>query len=138
MIVIIMALTMSSAFYWIPSAALAAIIFVAITNIISISDFWVAWKHSRKDFVVLLVTFSFTFLFETAHGLIAGVIVSLLVHLHEVAYSTLNTPISRVVDMSTVGSNIDLELNCVVSKEKRHTSRVEIIRLGNDLSLVIY
>jgi MFS superfamily sulfate permease-like transporter len=62
----------TSGLRFIPSAALSAIIYVAIANLITFSDFWQAWKHSKKDFFTMIVTTTFTFVFDTSIGLAVG------------------------------------------------------------------
>jgi MFS superfamily sulfate permease-like transporter len=62
----------TSGLRFIPSAALSAIIYVAIANLITFSDFWSAWKHSKKDFFTMVVTTTFTFVFDTSIGLAVG------------------------------------------------------------------
>jgi sulfate permease, SulP family len=78
--VVLLALgTLTSTFYYIPTAALAAIVMVAVLNLIDPSEFWHAWKLSKKDFWVMLVTFVLTLVFDTEIGLGAGLGLSLLV-----------------------------------------------------------
>ena len=79
-------------FYYIPNAALAAIIWVSIFNLLSFGDMWEAWKHSKPDFLVMLVTLIFTFTFETSIGLAAGIAASLLVYLYSIVFSPLSVP----------------------------------------------
>ena len=59
-------------FFYIPQAALAGLIFVAVTNIIAPSEFVEAWIHNRNDFLTMLITFIITLVFDTALGLAAG------------------------------------------------------------------
>lgn len=66
--------------HFIPQAALSAIIYVAIANLISFSDFWRAWKHSKKDFFTMVVTTTFTFVFDTSIGLAIGLGCSVLMY----------------------------------------------------------
>jgi MFS superfamily sulfate permease-like transporter len=92
--VILIALELlTSSFEYIPYSALAGIIFVAITNLISIHDFWEAWKYSRKDFFTMNVTFFIVLLFDTTIGLIVGLACALLVFLTDVVFSKHNRPI---------------------------------------------
>ena len=44
-------------FYFIPSAALAAVIWVALYNLMSFNEFWEAWVHSKEDFCVMVCLF---------------------------------------------------------------------------------
>lgn len=61
-------------------AALSAIIFVAIANLIHFRDFWHAWKYSKKDFFTMTITFIFVFVYETSIGLAVGLGTSVLVY----------------------------------------------------------
>ena len=53
-------------------AALAAVIMMSINSLMSFSDIWEAFKHDKKDFLVILVTLVVTFAFETSIGLAVG------------------------------------------------------------------
>ena len=66
-------LNRSYAFAYIPQSALSAIIFDAVTPLIVLSDFWEAWKHSKKDFFTMSVTFLTTFFLDTSVGLACGI-----------------------------------------------------------------
>lgn len=94
MIVVIFSLQfLTRTFQYIPNAALAAVIWVAIYNLISITDFWNAWKYSKKDFFVMLCTATCVFVFDTGIGLAVGLGMSALVNLVDQAISTENAPI---------------------------------------------
>ena len=85
-LVVILALqVLTDSFYYIPYAALSAIIWVGITNLIDIHDFWNAWKYSKKDFFTMTITFLVTLIFETSIGL-GGLVVSILIYLAEVSF----------------------------------------------------
>lgn len=73
MLVIVITLRfLTDTFYYIPSAALSAVIWVAIYNLVSISEFYEAWKHSKKDFVIMLVTAVTVYVSTTGVGLAVG------------------------------------------------------------------
>jgi MFS superfamily sulfate permease-like transporter len=57
-----------------PQAALAAVIMVSINSLLSFSDLWEAFKHKKKDFIVMLVTLTITFVTETSTGLAVGTV----------------------------------------------------------------
>jgi SulP family sulfate permease len=93
MLVVVLALgTLTKTFQYIPSACLAAIIWVAVFNLISVSDFWNTWKHSKKDFLVMLVTLIFVFVFDTGIGLAIGIGTSVLVYLMDSTFNPENAP----------------------------------------------
>jgi SulP family sulfate permease len=91
--VILIALSfLTESFFYIPKAALAAIIMVAIGGLINITDFWEAWKHDKKDFLVMSITLVVTFVFESAYGLAAGIGISIVFYLADLAFSTKAAP----------------------------------------------
>ena len=79
-------------FYFIPSAALAAVIWVALYNLMSFTEFWEAWIHSKKDFWIMIVTWLITFIVETSYGLGIGLFFSVMMYLRDVAFSDLSSP----------------------------------------------
>lgn len=83
---------LTDSFYYIPYAALSAIIWVGITNLIDVRDFWNAWKYSKKDFFTMTITFLVTLIFETSIGLGVGLVVSILIYLTEVSFSQNTSP----------------------------------------------
>jgi SulP family sulfate permease len=56
---------LTETFHFIPQAALSAVIWVALLNLIDVSEFWKAWKHSKKDFWAMLITFILTLVYNT-------------------------------------------------------------------------
>ena len=79
-------------FHYIPKPALSAVIFVAIYGLISITDFWEAWKHSKKDFLIMSITFIFVFVFETGIGLAIGLGCSAGIYLFDMAFTGARSP----------------------------------------------
>ncbi len=107
LILVILALqVMTSFFYYIPYAALSAIIWLGITNLIDVRDFWNAFKYSKKDFFTMVLTFSITLLFETSYGLATGLGVSILMYLSEVSFASHTSP--RLVHDSIDNNGIDV------------------------------
>jgi MFS superfamily sulfate permease-like transporter len=92
-IVIFALLVLTRTFQYIPQAALAAVIWSSIFNLINIGDFWEAWKHSKKDFLIMLITFAITFIFDTSIGLAVGIGFSLIVYLIETTFSGITAPL---------------------------------------------
>lgn len=113
-VVILLALSyLTKAFFFIPQAALAAVVWAAIYQLVSISDFWHAWVHSKKDFFIMLVAFIFVFVLETGSGLGIGVGVSVIIYLAEVVASSRNDPVvitctSKEGDVQVVRMETDL------------------------------
>jgi len=116
--------TLTTQFYYIPNAALSAIIWVAITDLISFGDFWRAWRHNKLDFVVMFVTFFFVFVLDTGIGLAIGLGLSALVLLYESAYSSL-TGAAKYVPAAIQSADELAALN-----------GVEVIRVNNDITFV--
>lgn len=79
-------------FQYIPNAALSAVIWVAIYNLVSLTDFWNAWKHSKKDFFVMLVTAVSVYVTTTGIGLAVGIGANVLCLLVDTAFNPENAP----------------------------------------------
>eukprot|EP01041_Mallomonas_annulata_P006682 gene6682-13537_t len=115
-------------FYYIPNAALAAIIWVAITALISPLDFWEAWKHSKRDFFVLLTTFSITFILNTEYGLMAGIVLSFLIWFYD-------TAVTRK-QVASFAPDTEMPVAIEQSETLLALKGVEYIRLYADISFV--
>jgi SulP family sulfate permease len=91
--VIVLALgALTKVLYYIPNAALAAIIFVAVSNLINFTEYWEAWRHSKKDFFTMVVTTTIVFLFDTSTGLAVGIGCSIIVLLGDTVLGRRNVP----------------------------------------------
>lgn len=129
--------TLTTSFYYIPTAALAGIIFTAVTNLISPSDFYEAWIHSKNDFFTMTVTFLITLIFDTSLGLAAGVGVSILMLLKDIIFSPDSKPFFEI--MPSVDDVEDPDgMNMKEKDIEADTSgvadlTVQIVRLNNDL-----
>lgn len=114
MVIILLALsTLTSSFYYIPQASLAAVIFAAIGRMITIEDFWQAWKHSKKDFITMLASAVFTLFFNSELGLAVGFGVAGLLYLVDVVMLTNAAPYvyqeavsNDGIDVVSIGSDI--------------------------------
>ncbi|XP_062072279.1 sodium-independent sulfate anion transporter [Lepus europaeus] len=71
-------------FYYIPKAALAAVIIVAVAPLFDTKIFGTLWRVKRLDLLPLCVTFLLCF-WEVQYGILAGTLVSVLLLLHSVA-----------------------------------------------------
>uniref|UniRef100_G1STR8 Sodium-independent sulfate anion transporter n=1 Tax=Oryctolagus cuniculus TaxID=9986 RepID=G1STR8_RABIT len=71
-------------FYYIPKAALAAVIIVAVAPLFDTRIFGTLWRVKRLDLLPLCVTFLLCF-WEVQYGILAGTLVSVLILLHSVA-----------------------------------------------------
>ncbi|NXL20420.1 S2611 protein, partial [Setophaga kirtlandii] len=75
---------LTSLFYYIPKAALAAVIISAVVPMFDAGIFRTLWRVKRLDLVPLCVTFLLCF-WEVQYGILAGLLVSGLLLLHSIA-----------------------------------------------------
>ncbi|NWX28625.1 S2611 protein, partial [Notiomystis cincta] len=75
---------LTSLFYYIPRAALAAVIISAVVPMFDAGIFRTLWRVKRLDLVPLCVTFLLCF-WEVQYGIVAGVLVSGILLLYSVA-----------------------------------------------------
>ncbi|XP_062826880.1 sodium-independent sulfate anion transporter isoform X1 [Anolis carolinensis] len=75
---------LTSLFYYIPKAALAAVIICAVAPMFDAKIFRTLWQVKRLDLLPLCVTFLLCF-WEVQYGIIAGVLVSLILLLYPLA-----------------------------------------------------
>jgi SulP family sulfate permease len=102
LVVCVTVASVSTAFYWIPKAALAAIIMAAVLNLIEVEELWHAWKVSKKDFWVMLSTFCFTLTFSSELGLAVGLGLSIVLLLKDLAFALEAEPVSHCMESSGV------------------------------------
>lgn len=84
-VVVVTLLFLTPLFYALPNAVLAAIIVVAVAGLIDVSAAVALWKVDRRDFVLLVVTFASTLALGIEEGILAGVVLSVVVMLHQIA-----------------------------------------------------
>lgn len=94
-VVLVAVSSLTHTLYYIPQAALAAVVMVAVFGLIDFKEFWVAWKVCKQDFFVMFVTFVCTFVLDTEIGLIVGVATSLAVLLKDMAFAAEVKPKSQ-------------------------------------------
>lgn len=75
---------LTAPFYYIPKAALAAVIIMAVAPLFDTQIVRTLWRVKRLDLLPLSVTFLFCF-WEVQYGILAGTLVSLLILLYSVA-----------------------------------------------------
>ncbi|XP_068932204.1 sodium-independent sulfate anion transporter isoform X3 [Petaurus breviceps papuanus] len=71
-------------FYYIPKAALAAVIITAVAPLFDAKILWTIWRVKRMDLVPLSVTFLLCF-WEVQYGILAGMLVSGILLLYHMA-----------------------------------------------------
>ncbi|RLD22098.1 MAG: sodium-independent anion transporter [Bacteroidetes bacterium] len=77
LLIIVTLLFLTSLFYFLPNAILAAVIMVAVFGLIDFKEVKFLWKSNKADFFVLIVTFFATLALGIEMGIGVGVILSL-------------------------------------------------------------
>ncbi|KAL5017931.1 hypothetical protein ScPMuIL_003653 [Solemya velum] len=72
-------------FYYIPTAALSAVIIAAVIQMIDYKVLRILWKYKKIDLIPLLLTFVSSFLIGIEYGILVGVGISLLILLYPMA-----------------------------------------------------
>ena len=80
-IVALTALLLTPLFFYLPKTVLAAIIMVAVFGLIDVKTFIASWRYSVCDALSLLGTFLAVFALGVEGGIIAGVGISIFMHL---------------------------------------------------------
>jgi len=65
-----------------PKATLAATIIVAVLSLIDLGAIWRTWAYSKSDFAAMAVTILLTLGWGVEAGIVAGVVLSLALHLY--------------------------------------------------------
>lgn len=79
---IVLSLTkLTTTFYWIPYAALAAIIENAILSLIDFPAFYDCFRADKREFLAMLATFWVTLLIGVAQGIYTGIALSIALYL---------------------------------------------------------
>ncbi|WP_243633848.1 SulP family inorganic anion transporter [Motiliproteus coralliicola] len=76
------ALLLTPLIYFLPKATLAATIIVAVLSLVDLGALKRTWDYSRSDFAAMLATIALTLLQGVELGIIAGVTLSILLHLY--------------------------------------------------------
>ncbi len=69
--------------YYLPNATLAAVIIVAVWQLIDFSHLARAWRYARADFIAIAMTIGITLIQGVEMGVLCGVAASILLHLYE-------------------------------------------------------
>ncbi|MDX1619095.1 MAG: solute carrier family 26 protein [Balneolaceae bacterium] len=72
--------------YYLPQAALAAIIITAVPGLIEIEEVQFLWKVRRRDLAIMLITFGSTLALGILEGIGIGVLISLGIVIHRSSY----------------------------------------------------
>ncbi|QTN39223.1 solute carrier family 26 protein [Cryomorphaceae bacterium] len=85
-LIILTLLFLTPLFYYLPKAILASIIMVAVFGLIDFKEARYLWRTDKRDFAMLAVTFGATLVLGIEEGIGIGVLLSLGVVIHRVAY----------------------------------------------------
>jgi len=85
-LIILTLLFLTPLFYYLPKAILASIIMVAVFGLIDTAEAVHLWKHDKKDFAMLFVTFIATLSLGIEEGILIGVVLSLAIVVYNAAY----------------------------------------------------
>ncbi len=75
-------LFLTPALFYLPHATLAATIIVAVLSLVDFSIFKHTWRFAKADFAAVTLTLLATLIFGVEIGLVAGVALSLAIHLY--------------------------------------------------------
>jgi SulP family sulfate permease len=75
-------LFLTPALFYLPHATLAATIIVAVLSLVDFSIFKQTWRFAKTDFAAVTITLFATLTFGVEIGLVAGVALSLAIHLY--------------------------------------------------------
>ncbi len=81
--ILVAALLLTPALYFVPQATLSATIVVAVLSLVDLSILRSTWAYSRTDFAAVVVTLLVTLAAGVEEGLVAGVALSLLLYLYK-------------------------------------------------------
>ncbi|PWH85539.1 SulP family inorganic anion transporter [Brumimicrobium oceani] len=85
-LIILTLLFLTPFFYFLPNAALAAIIIVAIIGLMDFKYYKNLWKIDKRDFLMFAVTTLVTFLIGVQEGIITGVIFSIMSLVYAISF----------------------------------------------------
>jgi SulP family sulfate permease len=85
-LVVMTLLFLTPYFYFLPKAALAAIIIVAIIGLMDFQYYKTLWRIDKRDFLMLAVTTLVTFLIGVQEGIITGVVLSIMSLVYAVSF----------------------------------------------------
>jgi SulP family sulfate permease len=85
-LIILTLLFLTSYFYYLPNAVLAAIIIVAVYGLIDYKEAIHLWHTDRTDFILFMSVFTGTLILGIEEGILLGVVLSLSVLIYRVSY----------------------------------------------------
>ncbi|HEX9659980.1 MAG TPA: SulP family inorganic anion transporter, partial [Rhodothermales bacterium] len=112
-------------FVYLPNAALAAIIVVAVTGLINTDELKFLWRTDRLDFYLMIVTFFATLVLGVEEGILVGISASLLLVIYQ--SSRPHTAITGRLPGTSVYRNVERHPDALV------TAAVVVYRLDASL-----
>lgn len=85
-LILVALLFLTTYFYYLPNAVLAAIIMVAVYGLIDFKEAKHLWKHDKKDFLVFMTTALGTLILGIEEGILIGVLLSLGLLIYKASY----------------------------------------------------
>jgi len=110
---------------YLPNAALAAIIVVAVTGLINTDELKFLWRTDRLDFYLMIVTFFATLVLGVEEGILVGISASLLLVIYQ--SSRPHTAITGRLPGTSVYRNVERHPDALV------TAAVVVYRLDASL-----
>ncbi len=81
--ILLAALLLTPALYYVPQATLSATIVVAVLSLVDLRILRSTWDYSRADFTAVVATLGVTLAVGVEAGLVAGVVLSLVLYLYK-------------------------------------------------------
>lgn len=100
-------------FVYLPNAALAAIIVVAVAGLLDMSEVKFLWRTDRLDFYLMLLTFGATLVLGIEEGILVGITTSLLLVIYQ--SSRPHTAITGRLPGTSVYRNVERHPDALVS-----------------------
>jgi len=128
MIVLLALSLITSLFYYLPLAALAAMIEVAVMNLIDFNEMYMAYVLDKRDFVVMIITFATTLGLGVKEGLFTGVLVSMALVVQHSAF-----PRIAILGKRTEKTNINQYRDIKRFDDAKEQPGILIVRLDAKL-----
>ena len=123
MMMIVVLFSLTTSFYYIPKACLGVYIILSVKGLIDFTIFKEAYKLSKKDFLVMTVTFTVTIILGVSSGLMCGIICSMLAMIHTSAFPSI-TSLGVYIPHARVDDDINNEDNLSIWRTTNELSAV--------------
>lgn len=100
-------LFLTPAFYYMPNAALAAIVIVAVSKLVDLKEPMRLFKIRKRDFLILVFSFLLTLILGARQGILLGAVASIVLIIRRISYP--NVAILGRIPGSNVFRNIAVE-----------------------------